>query len=101
MPRRSRNQITKELALKIVAKLGAEKVAAPNAAHDPYEVYHEGKLVAQFGIRHSSQKNKGHDYIPGELGVGTRFAKELGWCPKSRDDYLVAIGEMDNPGDRG
>lgn len=95
MPRRSRNQITKELAKKIVDKL--EAVKAGTGAHDEYVVYHEGEAIASFGIRHSSQKNKGHDYIPGELGVGPNFAKQLGQCPKSRKDYLLKLGlEVDD-----
>jgi hypothetical protein len=94
MPRRSHNQITKELALKIVDKLNAVKESS--GAHDNYVVYHEEEAIATFGIRHSSQKNKGHDYIPGELGVGPNFAKQLGICTKSRDDFLRKIGLIED-----
>lgn len=90
MPRRSRNQITKELAKKIIDKL--EAVKESSGAHDQYVVYHKGEAVAIFGLRHSSQKNKGHDHIPPELGVGPNFAKQLGQCTKSFADFLKKLG---------
>ena len=90
-------QITKELALKIADKLKAIKRDVPHAAHDNYDVYHEGRLIASFGIRRSSDHDIGHDHIPKSLGVGPSFAKGLGQCPKSRNDYLRQIGELEDP----
>ena len=86
-------QITKELALKIVKKLKATNESDPSDEHDLYTVY-DGRnvLVASFGVRRSSQKDKGHDHIPRELQVGPNLAKGLGNCPKSRNDYLLKIG---------
>ena len=95
MPRRSHNQITKELALKIAKKLDAVNESDPGDEHDNYNVYHDGRLVVSFGIRRSSQKDKGHDHIPGELQVGPNFAKQLAQCTKSKRDYLEQIGESD------
>lgn len=97
MPRRSRNQITKELAVRIASKLEAVEESEPGAAHENYVVYHENIEVASFGIRRSPQKNKGHDHIPKELRVGPNFAKQLGLCPMSRDDYLMKIGVLREP----
>jgi hypothetical protein len=97
--RRSRNQITKELAIKIVGKLQAVNESESGDEHDTYVVYHEQRIVSSFGIRRSSRKNKGHDHIPKELGVGPSFAKLLGQCPKSKTDYLVRIGELEEPAD--
>ena len=94
MPRRSRNQITKELALKILSKLKAEAITIRSDVHDVYGVFHNDQMVKSFGVRRSSQKNKGHDHIPTELGVGPNFAKQLAQCPKSRDDFLRRIGEL-------
>ena len=94
MPRRSRNQITKELALKIVAKLEAQFITTRSSAHDEYGVFHNDQMIASFGVRRSSTKNKGHDHIPTELGVGPHFAKDLARCPKSRDDFLRRVGAM-------
>ncbi len=97
MVRRSRNQITKDLALKIVKKLNAVDESLPGDAHDTYGVYHNEVRVSSFGVRRSSQKDIGHDHVPVELRVGPHFAKELGQCPKSREDYLRKIGELDPP----
>lgn len=94
MPRRSRNQITLELARAIVDKLQAESITTRSDEHDRFGVFHGDRLVASFGIRRSSQRNKGHDHIPRELGVGPHFAKDLAWCPKSRNDYLRHIGVL-------
>jgi hypothetical protein len=93
MPRRSRTQITKELALKIVHKLEAIESTEKGDEHDEYEVYNQQRLIATLGIRRGSRRNSGHDHIPSDLGVGPNFAKQLGQCPKSRNDYLRQIGE--------
>ena len=94
MSRRSHNQITKELAIKIVKKLEAADITDPGDEHDEYAVYGTtGKLVRTFGIRRSSRKNQGHDHIPKELGVGPNFAKQLGACTKYKPEYLAIIGE--------
>jgi hypothetical protein len=98
MVRKSRNQVTKDLALKIVKKLKAVDESLPGDAHDTYGVYHNQVRVSSFGVRRSSQKDIGHDHIPLELRVGPNFAKQLGQCPKSREDYLRKIGELDQPG---
>ncbi len=92
MPRRSRNQITKELALKIASKLEAVDESDPGDEHDTYAVYHNNVLVVAFGVRRSSQKNKRHDHIPKELQVGPNFAKQLAQCTKSKEDYFRKIG---------
>lgn len=42
--------ITKELAIKIAKKLGAE-IQNRGGAHDLAKVYYKGKLIAHFGIR--------------------------------------------------
>lgn len=68
--------ITKELAEKIAIKLGAKRT--PAGAHDIAAVYHDGVLIAKFGIRRGSEKDKGHDHIPEESFVGPSFAKLLG-----------------------
>jgi hypothetical protein len=83
--------ITKELAIKICTKLCARDITPPNAAHDRYGVFHNGVLVASFGIRRGSSKDMGHDFIPKEINVRTSFAKQLAICTKSREDYLREI----------
>ncbi|MDB5391240.1 MAG: hypothetical protein JWM11_6886 [Planctomycetaceae bacterium] len=56
--------ITKELAVKIVKKLGGINAGAKGAAHDLIEVWQNGVLISSFGIRHGSSKDSGHDHIP-------------------------------------
>jgi hypothetical protein len=80
--------ITKELAIKIRDKLDGRPIITKNAVHDVYGIYHNGQLIAQFGIRRGSSKDSGHDHVQKELNVSTGFAKQLGVCTKQRDDYL-------------
>ena len=83
--------ITKELAVKIADKLEAEILEA--GAHDLAVVHYNGQIVATFGIRRASEKDKGHDHIPGNIFVGPGFAKLLAQCPKSREDWLEKLRE--------
>ncbi len=85
--------ITKELGLKIVKKLEGKAINTASSAHDIYGIYHETRLVARIGIRRGSEKDKGHDHIPGDIMVGPRFAKDLANCPKSREDWIQALRE--------
>jgi hypothetical protein len=80
--------VTKELALSIARKLNAHIKSRPNKAHDIAQVYHEGRLVAQFGIRRGSKKDLGHDHVPGDLYVRPREARLLGQCPLLREDWV-------------
>ena len=84
--------ITKELALRIVRKLGAQ-VTASRKAHDLARVYHEEKLVAQFGIRRGSRKDSGHDHIPRDLSLRPNEARLLAECPLTREDWLKLLSE--------
>jgi len=94
MARRSRSQITTELAKKIVDKLKAVDISDKSDEHYEYGVFHDGQLVKEFGVRRGSRRGQGNDHIPGDLGVGPNFAKQLAHCPKSRDDYLREIEEL-------
>jgi hypothetical protein len=80
--------ITKELAEEIAKKLQAVCNAKPNRPHDLYVVYHEGRRIAQFGIRRSSRKDQGHDHIPGEIHVSPNQARLLGQCPMTREEWV-------------
>lgn len=84
--------ITKELALEIVKKLKA-KVVKRAKPHDIAIIEHNGKIVAQFGIRRGSKKNLGHDHVPGQIFLRPRQARELGQCPLSREDWIKIIKE--------
>jgi len=80
-------EITKELALKIAKKLNAE-IVIREGAHDIALVRHEGKLVAQFGIRRGSKKDAGHDHVPEQIFLRPRQARLLGQCPLSREEWV-------------
>jgi len=82
--------ITKELALKIAKKLNAQ-IKKTTKAHDIAEIFHQGKLVATFGIRRGSNKNLGHDHIPHQIFLGARDTRLLGQCPMSREQWLKII----------
>lgn len=86
--------ITKELAEKIAKKLRAEVVVPKSGPHDIAYVYHRGVLVAQFGIRRGSEKDKGHDHIPRDLHIGPNKARLLGQCPWKLKDWLRAMVEQ-------
>jgi hypothetical protein len=79
-------QITKRLALAIVKKLGANLEA--KRSHDYAKVYHNGKLIALFGIRRGSSVEQGHDHIPSALNISPHQARLLGQCPLSKQEWL-------------
>lgn len=87
--------ITKELALKISEKLKARPIGTRRGPHENYGVFYNEKLIAMFGIRRGSSKDLGHDHIQKNLNVSTGFAKQLGICTKSRDDYLREQGLLE------
>jgi hypothetical protein len=84
--------ITKELADNIAKKLKA-KVQKQGKKHDIFTVYHEGKMVAHFGIRRGARKDLGHDYIPNQIFLRPRDARLLGQCPLSREDWVNILKE--------
>jgi len=85
--------ITKELALKIVKKLKASKIASGSKAHDEYQVEHDGVLLGIISIRRGSDKQQGHDYIPRDLHISPHQARALGLCPWKRADYIQCMRE--------
>ncbi|MBM4027621.1 MAG: hypothetical protein FJ280_19790 [Planctomycetes bacterium] len=85
-------QITRELALKIAKKLHAE-IVERGGAHDIALVRHEGKLIAQFGIRRGSNKEAGHDHVPEQIFLRARQARLLGQCPLSREEWVKIVAE--------
>jgi len=85
--------LTKEHALKIAKKLGASVTGRAGKAHDLALVYHQGKLIAHFGIRRGSRKDLGHDHIPAQLYLRAGEARDLARCPLSRQDWLAILAE--------
>jgi hypothetical protein len=89
--------ITKELALKIARKLGAQ-IEKTKAAHDIWAIRHNGKLITTFGIRRASSKDTGHDHIPDAIFLRPHGARSLGQCSISREEWIklmVAAGYID------
>jgi hypothetical protein len=84
--------ITKELALKIVDKLGAQ-VTKTRKGHDLAIVSHAGKVIASFGIRRGSQRDQGHDHIQRSLHLSPNKARLLAQCPLSKDGWLDILKE--------
>jgi hypothetical protein len=82
--------ITKELALKIVKKLGA-KVKIGKKAHDLAIVFHENKAIASFGIRRGSSRESGHDHVQQNLHLSPTKARLLAQCPMSAEEWLTMM----------
>lgn len=76
-------------AEQIAAKLDAE--ITQGRKHTRATIRWNGKVVAQFGIRHG--KNLGHDFIPKQIFVSTRQALDLARCPLTKQGYFEILGE--------
>jgi hypothetical protein len=85
--------ITKEHALKIVKKLEAQFFPRTNKPHDIAMVFHNGRCIAQFGVRRGSEKDLGHDHISRDLHLGPHKARLLAQCPLTRDQWIQIMRE--------
>ena len=85
--------ISKQLASRIAKKLRATVRKRSGKAHDLALVYHEGKLIATFGIRRGSRKNLGRDHVPRQLHLRASQARLLGQCPLQREDWIAILAE--------
>ena len=72
----------------IATKLKAD--LTEGRSHQQAQIRYKGKLIARFGIRRSS-KDVPHDYIPREIHVTTRQAKDLAACPMSYDQWVSVM----------
>lgn len=88
--------LNKQDAQKIRKKLKAKQdKKIKGRPHEMWEVFHNGLVIAQFGIRHGSNNDAGHGHLPAQLHVSPSYCKELAVCTKSRDEYIT---EMQNQG---
>lgn len=87
-----RSPITRDVAEAIAKKLGAE-IDASTPNHVLAYVYFNGRVVASFGIRRTSKRDKGHGHVPREISANQKFALELGRCTKYRDDWIELMKE--------
>ena len=83
-------QFTKKHAEAIADKLGCSRHEAK--AHTQAELFHNGKMVAHFGIRRGSGE-VGHDYLPSELHLRQKECRELYDCALTKDGYLQILSE--------
>ena len=82
-----------EVAEKALAKLKAMNETRKGDAHPTFAVYHEGRLVARTGLRHSSKRDILVPHLKKDLRVSTRFVLELARCTKYLDDWLYEVGD--------
>lgn len=86
------NPLTQQVAFLALKKLKAVDVTPKGSPHPLYAIYHEAQLVARTGLRHSSKKDILVPHIKNDLRVNAHFILDLASCPKSRDDWLRAVG---------
>src|SRR5438045_195861 len=89
------NLITKEHAKKIVKKLKAEIVVGrKGSAHDQALIFHDGRLIAHFGIRRGSKKGLPHNHILSSLHLSPHYCLLLAQCPFSEAQWLQRLREL-------
>ena len=74
----------------IAAKLGADPERG-KGKHALVKIVVDGKFIAQYGIRRSSKKDTGHDFIAGQLHITMGECKRLSACTLSREEYFELI----------
>lgn len=73
-------------------KLKAE-VITKRSAHDLAQVFYQGALVVQFGLRRGSSKDTGHGHLPEDLHLTPHQTLELAQCPLSYDEWVILMTE--------
>ena len=79
--------LDRKAAEAIARKLKAE--LEQGAKHIRATIRHKGQWIATFGIRRG--KDVGHDYIPSQIFVTNRQARQLADCSMSYDEYIAAL----------
>jgi hypothetical protein len=91
--------ITNQVAKTILGKLGAVNVSKKGAAHPTFAIYHEGKVIARTGLRHSSDKDIPVPHIRRDLGISVPFALEMAACKHDKVAYLRQAGIISREGE--
>ena len=86
--------ITNQVAGEALRKLKAKNISSRGAAHPKFGIFHEGRIVASTGLRHSPKPDIPTPHVNRDLRVSIGFVLDLARCPKDLDDYLRAIGEL-------
>lgn len=82
-------KITKEHAQKAVTKLSA--TIKSGAKHEIAKIFHDNKLIAQFGICRGSKKDIPHDYVPEQLHLTKAQFMELVLCRISQSEWIALL----------
>ena len=85
--------VNKELAEKIVKKLGAKpsRSRRPGSPHELYDFEVGGVLVLTLSLRRGSNRESGHDHIPEELHLRPHNASKFGQCNITLKQYLEML----------
>ena len=84
--------LTRDDALKIASKLGAQKdIKKRNRPHDLYIVRHNGRIIGQIGVRRGSNRDAGHDHISKNLRTPQQMCLGLAQCPVSREQWIAFL----------
>lgn len=86
-------RITKDDAQIIARKL--EAVIVPGAARDLAQISHEGRRVAQFGIRRGSKRDIPHDYIASQIHLSRRDCEQMARCLIGREEWIRMIKDKE------
>lgn len=88
--------ITQAHARQVATKLNAS--IRRGRKHDLAEINHEGKRVAQFGIRRGT-RDQSHSYVAKQLYISLGQTKDLAACPMSAEAYFKVLAEKGLLGD--
>ncbi len=79
---------TREHGVAIAKKLKAD--IQKDGKHEQVIVRYGDSIVARYGLRRASRA-VGHDFIPRQLYVSPRQAKDLAQCSLDRDSYFTLL----------
>ena len=89
------NPLTQQVAAKALKKLEAKAETQGGGAHLLYAIYDDnGAMVAHTGLRRSSNRDILVPHVKRDLRVNVHFIQDLAQCPKSRIDWLKAVGAV-------
>jgi len=92
--------ITRDHARAIAKKLGATIEKA--GAHQMAYIWYGDTLIAEFGIRHGSNRNQGHGHLKGALSLNQFNVLKLAQCTISKEEWLQILQEKGKlPGGSG
>ena len=92
--------IAEKLRKKAPTRPGREKFSVTQSnggKHILIAISYRGRLIAEYGIKHSPDRNAGHNWIPEQLHLTQREGFDLAKCPLTVDRYidiLIEKGEI-------